>query len=148
MQRVETQTGTAASGTTTIPFDNTKPQNTEGDEYMTLAITPTSATNKLDITVVFISTNSAAVFEIVALFQDATADALACAYSYFGASTSGAVIVFTYRMTAGTTSATTFKVRAGGHVAGTTYFNSHASFTGGLFGGVSASSITIDEVTP
>lgn len=138
----------AANGTGTIPFDNSKPQNTEGDEYMTCSVTPTNANNKLFIEVVFFATNSAAVFEIVALFQDSTADALRTMTSYYGAATSGAPIAFTYEMTAGTTSSTTFKIRAGGHVAGTTYFNSHSSFTTGLFNGTMASSMRIRELLP
>ena len=35
-QIVATQTGAVATGTTTFPEDDTIPQNTEGDEYMTL----------------------------------------------------------------------------------------------------------------
>ena len=46
-----TQTGAVATGTTQIPSDDTIPQNTEGDEYMTLAFTPNSATSTLIIQV-------------------------------------------------------------------------------------------------
>ena len=53
VQVVNTQTGAVDTGTTAMPCDDTIPQNTEGDEFMTLAITPTSATNKLKIDVVF-----------------------------------------------------------------------------------------------
>lgn len=148
VQVVNTQTGAAANGTGTIPFDNTIPQNTEGDEYMTLAITPTNAANKLKVEVVFVFTNSAVVFEIIALFKDSVANALAAATGYTSASTAGMTITFTHYMTAGTTSPITFKVRAGGHVPGTTYFNSHSGFVGGLFGDVLASSITITEIIP
>ncbi len=52
-QVVVTQTGAVASGTTVIPYDDTIPQNTEGDEYITRSITPKSATSKLVIDVVF-----------------------------------------------------------------------------------------------
>jgi hypothetical protein len=47
-------------------------------------------------------------------------------------------------MTSGTTSATTFKVRAGANAAGTTTFNGTAGAR--LFGGVMASSMVIREV--
>ena len=53
VQVVNTTTGAVATGTTTMPQDDTIPQNTEGDEYMTLAITPKDATNKLKIDVVW-----------------------------------------------------------------------------------------------
>ena len=45
LQVVNYQTGALASGTTTMPTDNTIPQNTEGTEFMTLAITPRSASS-------------------------------------------------------------------------------------------------------
>ena len=47
MQVVHVQDGEVASGTATCNYDDTIMQNTEGTEFMTLAITPTSATNKL-----------------------------------------------------------------------------------------------------
>ena len=51
VQVVHVQDGASATGTTTHPIDDTIPQNTEGDEYLTLAITPTNASNKLLIEV-------------------------------------------------------------------------------------------------
>ena len=48
-------------------------------------------------------------------------------------------------MTAGTTSATTFRVRAGLNSAGTTTFNGASSAR--YYGGTLASSITIKEYT-
>ena len=52
LQVVNTMNGAVATGTTIIPQDNTIPQITEGTEFMTLAITPTSATSQLRIDVV------------------------------------------------------------------------------------------------
>ena len=48
LQTVSYQTGAVATGTTIIPFDDTIPQITEGNEFMTLAITPRSATSQTD----------------------------------------------------------------------------------------------------
>lgn len=146
VQVVNTQTGAYATGTTTIPMDDTIPQNTEGDQYMSLAITPTSSTNKLRIDVVVMVANSSAsaIWLIAALFQDSTAGALAADAIYQGTANGGGVIKFTHYMTAGTTSATTFKVRAGGSGAGSTYFNGQSASR--YLGGVMASSITITEV--
>lgn len=144
VQVVNTQTGAMATGTTVIPSDDTIPQNTEGDEYMTLAITPKAATNKLRIDVVFFGTVSVAGHLLVALFQDATANALAATEARVEAGGSMATVSFTYYMTAGTTSATTFKVRAGPSTAGTTTFNGTAGAR--RMGGVGASSITITEI--
>lgn len=147
VQIVNTQTGAVATGTTTIPKDDTIPQNTEGDQYMTLAITPTSATNKLKIDVcINVCGGNTAAFMVAALFQDATANALASAFSVATPSTANlpSTIYFTHYMTSGTTSATTFKVRAGIEQAGTTTFNGASSAR--LYGGVLASSITITEI--
>jgi len=38
---------TILTGSTTMPHDNTIPQITEGNEYLTLAITPTTTSNAL-----------------------------------------------------------------------------------------------------
>lgn len=144
VQVVNVLSNAVATGTTPIPYDDTVPQNTEGNQYMTLAVTPKSATNKLKIEVVFFGSHSATGdFLSAALFQDSTAGALA-AVGERSDSAGGMVLSFTHWMTAGTTSATTFKVRGGGHSASTTTFNG----TGGArrFGGVAASSITITEI--
>lgn len=144
VQIVNTQTGAVATGTTAIPIDDTIPQNTEGDQYMSLAITPASAANTLKIEVVWNGTNSGGANTlVVALFQDSTANALACASRFIGTAGALGQLIFTYYMTAGTTSATTFKVRAGAN-AGTTTFNGAAGAR--YFGGVFISSITITEI--
>ena len=70
--------GASATGTTTHPIDDTIPQNTEGDEYLTLAITPTNASNKLLIEVSIHNSHTATVsLNSASLFQDSTANALA-----------------------------------------------------------------------
>ena len=148
VQVVNTQTGAVATGTTTIPNDDTIPQNNEGDQYMSLSITPTSATNMLKIDVVIFAANSS-VSSIplqTALFQDSTANALSAVSSIVV--NAGTVVnsTLTHYMTAGTTSSTTFKVRIGGSAAGTTTFNGSAGAR--KYGGVAGSSITISEINP
>ncbi len=142
-QVVNIQTGAVATGTVAIPNDNTIPQNTEGTQFMTLAITPTNASNKLKIEVVLFLESAVGNERTVALFQDSTANALAAgsAHNFSG---EGHFIAFTHYMTAGTISATTFKVRAGAETTGTTTFNGQSS--GRKYGGVMASSITITEI--
>jgi hypothetical protein len=137
----------AATGTTTIPLDNTKPQNTEGDQYVTLAITPLNASSTLIIDVRMLLSNDVAANHtlIVALFQDSTADALA-AVSQSCVQSGSATVSLRHEMAAGTTSATTFKVRAGCGSAGTTRVNGAGGNS--FFGGVAASSITIMEILP
>lgn len=147
IQRVNTQTGAVASGTTVMFLDDTIPQNNEGDEYMTLAITPTNASSKLVIDVVWFGSSSVSNWIIGALFQDSTANALAAGTHYQVTATGQVGLVFRHTMTAGTASATTFKVRVGGSGAGTTTFNG-SNTTSRWFGSVQASSITITEYAP
>lgn len=108
----------AASGSTALPYDETTPQSSEGDEYMTLAYTPKSATNILEIEAqgAYVGTSG---YQTMALFKDSDTDALRCVSS----EVSERANVLTHVMTAGTTSAITFKIRIGSSGAGTGYFN-------------------------
>lgn len=142
-QVVFTQTGTSATGTTLMFADNTIPQNTEGNQYMSLAITPTNAGNTLVIDTTIVLATSAVNIMIVALFQDSTANALAAVAHTIRSANDSLTCTFRHTMTAGTTSATTFKIRAGGINANTTTFNGAAGTQ--YFGGVCASSMTITE---
>lgn len=146
IQVVNTQTGAGATGTTAMPIDDTIPQITEGDEYLTLAITPTSATNKLIITFSgnFAITTTNGSFG-VALFQDTTANALSASTQYTSAAGGTPFNAYIqYYMTAGTTSATTFRIRAGSSAGATTTFNGLAGSR--TMGGVMNSQITIMEI--
>ncbi len=142
VQRYET--GASATGTTTIPDDDTIPQNTEGDQYMSVSITPTNANSTLKIDVVAMWGNSAGQNAGIALFQDSTANAIAAIRDRNDVSNGGVTSTLTHYMTAGTTSSTTFKVRIGGDSAGTTTFNGTQGNR--LYGGVMASSITVTEI--
>jgi len=145
VQVVNTQTGAVNTGTTIIPVDDTIPQNDEGDEYMTLAITPTSATNLLIIeTVAFLAHSATGTKVTTALFQDSTAGALAAGVQRSDTADTMEDLSFTHKMTAGTTSSTTFKLRCGNNNAGTTTFNGESGSR--IMGGVLASSITITEI--
>ena len=144
VQMVNTQDGLVDTGSTVLPFDDSIPQNTEGDEYMTLAITPKSATNKLKIDVTLVFSNSAANSVLgVALFKDSTADALAATYTSKTSGGQSSTVNFSFIMAAGTITSTTFKVRAGGHLAGTTTIN--GTVGGQIYDGVMASNIIITE---
>jgi hypothetical protein len=145
VQLVNVTDGALNTGSTFIPKDDTIPQITEGDEYMTLAITPKAATNKLKIDVVFNGSMTASGRLLVALFQDSTANALAVGGNYVPTDMTNGIrpVVFTHYMLAGTTSATTFKVRAGGQ-AGAVTFNGESAAR--ILGGILSSSITITEI--
>jgi hypothetical protein len=146
VQAVNVMNSAVATTTGTIAADDTIPQITEGGEFMTLAITPTSASNILKIDVHIWISNSIDNNMIVGLFntdKHAT-NAQASQTDYFNHPGGPAGISFTWWTTAGTTSATTWRVRAGGHSAGTCSFNGSSGSR--RQGGVGASSITIMEI--
>jgi hypothetical protein len=119
------------------------PTNSQGDQFMQLAITPTNASNKLKIEVVLTGCVSGTNTIVMALYQDSTVNALAATARNAVINVPGQ-LTLTYYMVAGTTSATTFKVRAGQTISDTFTFNgSNSSRT---FGGVCCSEMTITEV--
>lgn len=141
-QIVSTNYSAVNTTTTLIPFDDTIPQITEGGEFMTQAITPKSATNILLIEALLMVSPSVTAYVTGALFQDATANAIAAnaatpvgAYAF--------PVVIRHSMVAGTVSSTTFRVRAGIQTAGTTTFNGLTSAR--LFGAITKSNIKITE---
>lgn len=146
-QIVTTSTGAVATGTVTIPNDDTIPQNTEGDQYMTLTITPTNINSLLEIDMVghFATSGISGDNLAMALFQDTTANALSVTAETVNQNFIRC-LKLKYTMTAGTTSATTFKMRAGYAQAGTTTFNGAGG--GRKYGGAIASSIVIKEYLP
>ena len=118
--------------------------DTEGNEFMTLTVTPTNSSNKLKIDVVASVTCSTNNQMTAALFQDSTAGALAAINFYNPTNDQSGILNFSHYMTAGTTSATTFKLRVGSNTSGTVTFNGQSGSR--KLGGVCASSITITEI--
>ena len=114
---------------------------------MTLAITPTHASNKLIIEGVINAANGAsATTGQVALFNtDSHAtNAIASHVFQYAAANHQTPVSFIHYMAAGVTSATTFRVRIATSGAATTTFNGASG--GRIHGGVMASSITITEI--
>ena len=136
-----TAAGSATSGTTIMPFDNTDPQNTEGIQVVTANITPLNSANKLIILVNVWAANSVLQEQGVALFQDSIASALAAASSYITAINQNVVIPLVYEMAAGTTSTITFAVRTGGNNAGTTTFKGNSGAS--IYNNAGANGVTI-----
>tara|TARA_R110000764_G_scaffold84966_1_gene165640 strand:- start:71 stop:646 length:576 start_codon:yes stop_codon:yes gene_type:complete len=134
-----------ATGTTVFPRDDTIHQSNEGIEFMTLAITPTHASNKLLITArVMLGFTVADSVKMISLFQDSTANALATTTNFHHNATQMDTLHLSHYMAAGTTSATTFKIRGGCDRAGTTSFNGQSGAR--KYGGIDLSSITITEI--
>jgi len=146
VQVVNTQTGAESHiDTTQMPYDDTIPQNDEGNEFLTLAITPTSATNKLIIECYFTGSIAGVDNVVAALFQDSTANALAATAVYPTATDNASLDIYLpHYMEAGTTSETTFKLRVGSASAYLITMNGASSSR--KFGGVCVSGITIKEI--
>jgi len=145
IQVVNFQTGAGQATTTTMPYDDTIPQITEGAEVMTLNITPKSASSKLLITVITHLAGSVNAIFTTALFEGTTANALACSNTH-GYGSDGQPVNHTvnHYMTSGTTSELTFRVRIGMTNAGTVTLNGRDGVR--KLGGSLISSITIMEI--
>ena len=134
-----------SGGTTLLPVDNTIPQNTEGVAWPTeVTITPRSAANWLSVKAQLNVENTANNNMSTVMFRDSGADAIASVT--YNNLTAGARMEFpiTQLVLAGSVSATTFKLRAGGSVAGTTRFNAIGGAA--AHGGVLASFIEVKEI--
>lgn len=142
--RARSATGALATGTTTIPFDDTIPQNTEGDQYLSKAYTPASVANVLRLTAHLQLTYSIPAWVTAALFQDSVASALVAVMAYVDLGTGGLWYRLEHEMLAGTVASTTFKARAGGNAAGTTNFNGQGGAR--IYGGVMNSFLTVEEI--
>lgn len=137
-------TGAVATGATVVPSDDTVPQITEGDQYMTQAITPTSAANLLEVRAEGqFNQATASNNNIMALFQDATAGALAVSWSFIANGNANRLAILYVALSALSVS-TTFRIREGSGGAGTTTFNGVAA--GRLFGGVANSYLRVTEI--
>ncbi len=148
IQKVHTQTGAVATGSTQIPFDDTKPTQSgpqEGDLYLSQAIIPKNVNNDLIIEAKIMMAHSVTSVEaIIALFQDSTANALDTMSNHLASANDHIEISLRFKMTAGTISSTTFKIHAGVNNAGTTTVNGVAGLR--KLGGVLFSSLTITEI--
>lgn len=147
LQIARTSSGAVSTGTTSIPVDDTIPQNTEGNEIYTVSLTPSHIDNILLVEAsVSVATGTGGSYISAALFQDSTANALASGAVYTLTADVPLQIKLSHKMTAGTTSATTFKVRVGPSAGATITVNGAAAAR--LFGGVLSSYIQVTEIAP
>ena len=132
-----------------IPLDDSIPQNTEGEEVFTQAITPTATSSKILVTVVLnVANDSLSNVQTVALFRDSVANAIAAAWAMPGGTNSpSAPMTINFLDSPSTTSAVTYKVRVGysGNSASTVQINggSGARYLGGSL----ASGMTLMEIS-
>lgn len=147
-QVVRATTTTYFSISTQIPLDDTVPTSSEGSEVMSISITPTNASSTLRLRIGLMTGTSAAGVPVCAgLYVDSTSAALA-ARSNGGTpnNTQTDSWCFEHFVSAGTTSARTYKVRVGPGAAGTAYVNGDA--TSRLLGGAANCYIEVEEILP
>lgn len=136
--------GELATGTTTIPDDDTIPQNTEGDQYLICTITPTSVINMVEVEGQLYTIHSAGGTMCMALFLDSIANALATSRRTAG--TEGDMDYINYRERAGAGAASqTWKLRAGSGSAGTTFLNGTTG-SARRYGGTINSFLSVKEI--
>jgi hypothetical protein len=135
----------AAAVTTTIPFDSTLPQNTEGTEILSLAYTPLSSSSRLRCRVVIPYVLASATNALMAAMFNGGSSAVAFAYSNPGGAAHGGPMTIEYEYAPGTTSEQTISVRVGPS-SGTMYINRQAASV--TFGGASRATLVVEEVQP
>ena len=144
VQIVNKQMTTEVTSANVLVDDNTIPQLNETTAVDTLAITPTSAVNKLLIRITAVGKvgNTTA---ILLLFDEASTDCLRLVPASVTSNTN-CMTSLEYYMTAGVTTEKTFYVRiATVNSNGTWVINEQQIVTNG-YGGVVGSSITITEI--
>lgn len=143
VQSTSTSSSSVFTTTATIPNDNTIPQNTEGSLFLSATITPTSATNVLQVDALFSCSGSAANKQVVAALFDGGTNAVKATAVNISGKNSQIQVTLLHSEVAGTTSPITFTLRVG-VTGGTLTVNGIAGV--GQFGGVSNSILRVAEL--
>jgi len=145
IQRLEaTPYTTQGSDSSAFPLDGTIPQIGEGGgPYLSRVITPTKTTSRLVIEVSMVLGSDSGNTTTMALFQDATGNALAATLHGWQGSGYLATVTLRHEMLANTTAATTFTVRLGNNT-GSVYINRSAG-QATLYGGILAGRMSVSE---
>jgi hypothetical protein len=133
------------SGGSTV--DNVTPDNTVGAELLTVTLTPTSASNFLEVEAIVQCASTGTGIIAGSLFRDAATTPFAGNLVTAVTANTPYQLVVRARLAAGSTAATTIKLRVGSSGASSVRVNT-ASGGGALLGGVAVTSLTVTEVTP
>jgi len=144
LQQVVATSTAIVSTTTTTPLDNTKPQVTEGGQFLSATITPANASNLLLIEVSVFFSHGSGGHITGHLHQDGGANALATMTNFHSGNNIQS-FQMRHRVAAGTTSATTITFRAGCNNAGTLRMNGDSSGNS-LFDSSASSMMTVTEI--
>lgn len=134
----------ATSGTSTVPYDNTKPLSTEGSQILTATVTPTSVSSQFKFSfplTVDCSTSNRVI--IISVFRDSVNVGSAIWFATGGGRPN--TMTLSAADSPGTSSPVTYSLRVGiGAGSGTWYVNSTSS--GINLGGALSSNYEISEV--
>ena len=147
LQVVSATTSSVVTCGTTIPWDDTIPQITEGNEVLNLTITPLSATSVIYIKFDASGSASGAVTNAatIAFFKDSGANAIYASQVHFwNASNYGNKFNASYKENSSSTTARTYRVRVGAD-SPTIYINGNSAGTR-RYGGVSTAILEAWEV--
>jgi hypothetical protein len=137
---------TPTTTTSTIPVDNTIPQITEGAEFLTATITPTNASSTLIVEYEAWGSMSSGGVLSSALFRDSTTDAIQATLITVPSADQAMLIRIRAVVTAGSTSASTFRYRFGPNANTATMLRTNS--TSAVFGAADAAVMTITEILP
>lgn len=144
VQSKRTSNSLYGTGAVLMPYDDTIPQITEGDEFMSVSITPTSSPNVLATEAKGLYQNSNSAVQMTqAIFRDAVSNALAANGAFYTTGGGGMDLSTNVKVKAASISTSTISVRAGGNIAGTTRFNGQTSR---IYGGVANSYVQVEEI--
>lgn len=125
IQQVVSSAITKATGTTTIPNDNTTPTITEGTEIVSLAITPSSASNTVLISISIVCESAVSDNKMaLTVFRGSTCIGANWSANLIGR---GAPICFEAEDTPATASAVTYSVRFGNVAETDSWFMNRSS---------------------
>ena len=132
-----------------IPLDDTIPQNTEGAEVFTQAITPKFNTSKILITVVLnLSNSNASNLHTAAIFRDSVANSIAAGWAKcVGTNAPSSPMVINFLDSPATTSAVTYKVRIGYSAGSSSVVQVNGGSGTRYLGGSLASGMTLMEIS-
>lgn len=144
VQTRRTDTGAVATGSTVVTFNDTAPTSSYGDQFMTQAITPSSAANPLRIKAKgTFSPSTNAGFQFLGVYQDSGA-CIKSNVNYVVGANQRAVVQVDADIIGGTTAETTIKVRAGNSSVNTMTFNGEGGNR--TFGGTLNSFVEVKEI--
>lgn len=144
LQVVSSIDGSVFATSTTIAYDDSIPQNTEGAEFITLAITPKNANSNLIIEAfAYVTAQANAARFFMCLFVDSDADALSTTGAYLDTNFQ-CMLSLKHVVAAGSTTARTYKIRLG--ASGGATLNINGAGGSRYFGGTCNSGIVITEV--